>query len=258
MEFWRYGNEPIDYRGQGNFRQASRRGDRPRHRQISPENFGRAIGRQRLLTQNGPALDQTAGIAERDLSISLAKANLMGIPLFLFSFLLVIVSYNLAWGTASLLRSINEFMRVKTLIPLVVSGVLLHEAMHAFGWMMFGRLPVSAMKFGLELKTLTPYAHCRIPMRASAYRAGVVLPAVVLGILPAAIGIGIHEGTLTLFGALFLGAACGDLLCLWMMRGVGRDSLVRDHPTRAGCLIVNEGPGQGPAGNDQAPAPPNG
>lgn len=197
------------------------------------------------MTDNETALNQKGDTSERDLSISLAKANLVGIPLFLFSFLLVIVTYNLAWGTASLLRSINEFMRIKTLIPLVISGVLLHEAMHAFGWMVFGRLPASAMKFGLELKTLTPYAHCKIPMRASAYRAGVVLPAVVLGVLPAAVGVGTHQGCLTLFGALFLGAACGDLLCLWMMRGVKRDSLVRDHPTRAGCLIVNEGPGKG-------------
>jgi hypothetical protein len=209
------------------------------------------------LTQNGPALDQKGDTAERDLSISLAKANLVGIPLFLFSFLLVIVSYNLAWGIASLLRSINEFMRIKTLIPLVISGVLLHEAMHAFGWMVFGRLPASAMKFGLELKTLTPYAHCRIPMRASAYRVGVVLPAVVLGILPAAVGVGTHQGCLTLFGALFLGAACGDLLCLWMMRGVQRDSLVRDHPTRAGCLIVNAVSGPESAGNNQAPDTPS-
>ena len=206
------------------------------------------FGGQRSLTSNGPKLDQKGDTAERDLSISLAKANLVGIPLFLFSFLLVILTYDVAWGTASLLLSINEFMRVKTLIPLVISGVLLHEAMHAFGWMVFGRLPANAMKFGLELKTLTPYAHCKIPMRASAYRAGVVLPAVVLGILPAVAGVIMHEGVLTLFGALFLGAACGDLLCLWMMRGVRRDSLVRDHPTRAGCLIVNEGPG-----NDHPP-----
>ena len=182
--------------------------------------------------------EQSENAEEVDLSISLAKANIAGLPLFLTTFALVIFIYYWLWGSVSLLTALNIFFHLGTLLPLVLSGVVVHEGMHAIGWMLAARLPMNTMKFGFSVKTLTPYAHCKVPIGASAYRIGVILPALVLGIVPAIAGIAAHNGTAMLFGALFLSSASGDMLCLWIMRRVPRDELVRDHPTRAGCLIV--------------------
>jgi hypothetical protein len=87
-------------------------------------------------------------------------------------------------------------------------------------------------------KTLTPYAHCNVPMRADAYVIGAATPGIVLGLAPLVAGMLFASGVLFAFGALFTLAAGGDALIIWLMRGVSADSMVLDHPTRAGCLII--------------------
>jgi hypothetical protein len=46
-------------------------------------------------------------------------------------------------------------------------------------------------------------------------------------------------------GALFVLATGGDLLVLWVIRELPASALVEDHPTRAGCYVLD------PAGKDK-------
>jgi len=40
---------------------------------------------------------------------------------------------------------------------------------------------------------------------------------------------------------VFIFAAGGDLLVLWVIRNVDARAMVQDHPSRAGCLVVGHG-----------------
>jgi hypothetical protein len=77
-----------------------------------------------------------------------------------------------------------------------------------------------------------------VPLPASRYRVAVALPGLLLGLIPTVAGIALQSEELTLYGAIMLVGAVGDMLILWLLRSVRGDTLVLDHPTRAGFQIV--------------------
>jgi hypothetical protein len=85
---------------------------------------------------------------------------------------------------------------------------------------------------------LTPYAHCNQPLEVTAYRVGTFMPGLVLGILPFVVALVSASGDWFWFSLLHTTAACGDWLVLWVIRSVKPGSLVEDHPTNAGCYVL--------------------
>jgi len=118
-----------------------------------------------------------------------------------------------------------------------VLGVLLHEGLHGAGHV-WGDAAWEDVQFGMHWPSLTPFAQCRIPARARAYRIAVALPGVVLGGFPLVLGWSTGDWLVTFFGFLMWVAAAGDLLVLWVIRSVPADVWVQDHPHKVGCLVV--------------------
>ncbi|GEM_PF-1384602 len=135
-----------------------------------------------------------------------------------------------------------------------VLGVILHEGLHGLGHVR-GRASWSDVEFGMHWKALTPFAQCTIPTRARTYRVAIALPGLVLGVGP--LGLGLLTGTwlLTFYGFLMLVAAAGDLLILWILRGVPAQAWVQDHPQQVGCLVVAGPEAQPPASVSVAELP---
>jgi hypothetical protein len=176
--------------------------------------------------------------SKTDVSVSIAAANwyslLTGLPLaamlaFLFSW---------RWGFPALWQGFGALFHPLSLIPSLVLGILAHELLHAAGWGMAGGLKLTELKLGFQVKTLTPYAHALVPLRASAYRVGVVLPFLVLGLFPALGGIVLQFGWGLAFGAFYTITAGGDLLILWLLRKIPPSQRVEDHPSRAGFYVL--------------------
>jgi hypothetical protein len=178
----------------------------------------------------------------RDLSVSMGTASIYSLMIAVPLVLLLGALYAARWGVRSILDafSIDLGNLIAILIALVVFvlGVVVHEYIHGLAWAFFGRKPLSSIKFGFQMKTLTPYAHSTEPMEVNAYRLGAVMPALVLGILPTLIAIINGNGWLLAFGLFFTAAAGGDLLILWLIRNVKAGTLVEDHPTQAGCYVI--------------------
>jgi hypothetical protein len=182
----------------------------------------------------------------RDVTISMAKANLytmlFGLPLVVT----VAVVYSLIWDANSFWRGFEDiFGRLLTFGLILVVGVVVHELLHALGWAIAARKPWRAFRFGFQLKTLTPYAHCTEPMPARAYRVGVLMPGLLLGLLPLGVGLLSGAGWLFVFGLLFTFVAGGDALILWVLRRVPGTALVEDHPSAAGCVVIEPAPDAG-------------
>lgn len=177
-----------------------------------------------------------------DRSTSLEKANLVGSLFGLIPAIILIVGHLLYNGEFTLTFNPNDWFGIILLIIIVIGGVLVHELLHVIGWMLAGRVSLSAVKLGFDRKTSTPYAHIRQALPINAYRFGIILPAIVLGLLPGLIGIVNNLPPYTIFGAFFTLAAGGDMLILWLLRRDPAHALAIDHPDRAGCevLIPNE------------------
>ncbi len=173
---------------------------------------------------------------KRDLSVPMWKANLHALVTGLTPAAVLAATYFLLWGGGADGTS-GPGTVYATGFVMVVLGVVAHEAIHCLSWTYFGGKPLSAVKFGFQLKTLTPYAHLEEPVTARAYRIGTALPGLLLGVLPALAGIATGSGWATFFGLFFTFAAGGDALVLWLIRGVDGGALVEDHPTNAGCYV---------------------
>ena len=177
-----------------------------------------------------------------DLSVDVGKAYVYVILVVVPIVAILALVYVGLWGRANFFIGLGQLTSLPNILPVLIFGVPLHEFLHAVGWSIFGRIPISEVKFGVMWKMLTPYAHLRNPIKAFAYRAGAISPSLVMGLLPYMLGLMIGHAWLVNFGLLFILAAGGDLLVFWKLRSVNHDALVIDHPTRAGCIVLEEEP----------------
>lgn len=179
---------------------------------------------------------------DQDLTISFLKANLLSllwvIPISgLYAFL-----YALKWDLTKLGADITLiYNHYWWFLALLLAGIVIHELLHGLGWKIFGQKSWGDIRFGVKWRVLTPYAHCMVPMPAWAYRLGILLPGIVLGIIPYIWGVWAGNGWLVTLGFLFTLAAAGDFLMFWIIRKVKSETLLRDHPDRVGCIAVSEG-----------------
>jgi hypothetical protein len=180
-----------------------------------------------------------AGGAGAEYSISMLRANLAGFPLFLAMMSALVLPYVALKGLPDFILGVNRFVELQVFLPWVAAGTAAHEALHGLGWMAAGNRSFRSVRFGFHWKTLTPYAHFTEPIAARAYRIGIVLPGLAVGVVPAVIGYAIGNPAFVLFGGIFFGAAAGDALGLWAVRNIPAGTFVLDHPSRVGCTVVS-------------------
>ena len=171
---------------------------------------------------------------KRDLSISMTRANLVvllaSIPLVILQFILFVRLH----GDEELIPSWGPVI----LILVILIGIIVHELIHGASWMLMANKPLSAIKFGFQWKTLTPYAHLKETVEVNAYRIATFMPGLLLGVIPYMLSLLIADGNLFWFSLFHTSAAGGDALILWLIRNVKAGSLVEDHPTNAGCYVI--------------------
>jgi len=148
-----------------------------------------------------------------------------------------LVLYGLVHGFGGLFAGLDFF----TVLLLIIFLTLWHEGFHAIGWKYWGELAWRDLKFGIAWYALTPYCHAKAPMLASAYRFGAILPGIMTGLIPYLVALFVGNNTMALVGAVMISGAVGDLYVLWLMRDIAPDARVLDHPSMAGCIVLDEG-----------------
>jgi len=171
---------------------------------------------------------------KRDLSISMARANVVVMFLSIPVAILQFATFSLVHGA----EKVETTWNFAVLIAVVLLGVVVHELIHGISWVIFGHKPFSAIKFGFQWKTFTPYAHLKEPVEVNAYRLGGFMPGFILGILTYVLSILLGDGNLFWFSLVHTTASGGDWLILWLIRNVKAGMHVEDHPTNAGCFVI--------------------
>jgi len=202
--------------------------------------------------------------AKTDRSLSLLWANLLSIALIVPVGIVGAAPFYLLWGeTAMNAGSDALFGNLWVFMGALVGGIGAHEAIHGLTWQVAAEegSPAEAgstaeggspVEYGIKWKTLTPYAHLKRPVTARAYRWGTAMPGLALGAVPLMASYVTGSGGLFWFGLVFTWVASGDAMILWMIRGVSPDTVVEDHPERAGCWVVQEEPGAAARSEDPA------
>ena len=181
------------------------------------------------------------------LTIDLVKANLFGlivmIPIILvygIPFYLIHVKNSASFNITEILESIKPiaiFGYSALFFIVFIVGVILHELIHGITWAIFAKKGFKSIKFGVIWKMLTPYCHCKEPLSVKHYMLGAIMPAIVLGFIPAIYGLVFGNFVILIFGAFFTLAAAGDFLIINLIRKENWNSLVQDHPSEVGCYI---------------------
>jgi hypothetical protein len=177
---------------------------------------------------------------KKDLSVSMVAANFYSLVFAVPLAALFTLLHLGLWGKNALTPTREEIAQQLILfILLVMLGIFLHELIHGLAWAYFGKKSLKTIHYGINWKVLSPYAHCREPLPVWVYRLGAALPGIILGFIPALIGILTGIGWIFLYGLIFTVAAGGDLVVLWLLRHENSRDWVLDHESRAGCHLID-------------------
>lgn len=143
-----------------------------------------------------------------------------------------VLPFILVWGVA-FFHGIGRW-ELNCFLLILLAGMPLHEFLHGATWAMFANSGLKSIKFGVEWKYLMPYCHCVEPLKLKQYALGAAMPLLVMGIMPAVLGIAMGIGWLLFFGVFSIAAAGADIISLFMMRKLNRNDTVFDHPQKMG------------------------
>lgn len=175
----------------------------------------------------------------RDCSVSMLTANIVGLLAGLPFAIPLALAYGERWGSARVTTWMLEApLSLLFVLGVFLAGVLAHELLHGVTWWLLSGEPRPQVRYGIKLWTFTPYAHVQGTVLAMPYAVGVAMPGIVLGLLPSVAALISGNPALLAFGLAFTIMAGGDVLVLWLIRDIRRGELVRDHPTRVGCLVL--------------------
>jgi hypothetical protein len=178
-------------------------------------------------------------------TIDIVWANIFGIIILLPILVLFGLPYYLIWQPdISLSGLFNNFVEagaifVKVFVLLLL-GILLHELIHGITWAFYAKRGFRSIRFGVLWKLLTPYCHCKEPLKVKQYIIGAITPALFLGILPAVCGIVVGSTGCLFFGMFFTMAAAGDFLVVNLIWKEPKDAYVEDHPSEAGFFVYRK------------------
>ncbi len=192
-----------------------------------------------------------------EITLSVSKTYLYSFYILIAIIIFFCIPYAIIWGAdlvdywklkINLLKGnfilfsfvYNIFKYLFWTIIVLITGIFTHEFLHGLIWVFFTEKGFRSLSFGIMKPDLAPYIHCSEPLPVNAYRTGIVLPGIILGVLPLLTGLLTGDFKIFIFGFFFTWAASGDFVILWMIRHLRTVEVVQDHPELVGCIILKK------------------
>lgn len=176
----------------------------------------------------------------RKVAIDITKANVVAVVIMLLAAIIFIVPFFIIWKNRPIEELFSTGSNWGLFFLFMIVGIVVHELIHGITWACFAKSGWKSISFGVMWKLLTPYCHCSEPMRKHPYMLGAMMPFVILGVLPAILGLVICSLPVVVWGVFFIAAAAGDIWMTWLLTKEPADCLVLDHPSEAGFYIIDE------------------
>jgi hypothetical protein len=185
----------------------------------------------------------------RELTMTAGEANKHALVFVIPIILLLGVPFYFLWLRDFTLETLIGFFQnnryllrfgILWSLNILFAGIVLHELIHGLTFLIFCKKGFKSIEFGILWKYLAPYCHCKEPLPIRPYIIGALMPAIVLGFIPAGYGLLTGKFIPLVFGLIFSIASGGDFLIVWLLRGQPKDSLVLDHESKVGCYILEK------------------
>ena len=188
-------------------------------------------------------MERVPELNAKTISLNGIKLNFYVLLLTLPLWAIVSGPYVLVHSSSQYVLGIIQILNYKVFIMLFL-GIVIHELLHALTWMLLQKEGFANIKFGFNWQALTPYTHYTKSMQVWKYRLGGIMPGIVMGIIPVIVSYNLQNASINFIGFLFVWAASGDIISLWMIRKLKGSQMVKDHPDELGVIVLdaNKGP----------------
>lgn len=128
----------------------------------------------------------------------------------------------------------NHFESWRFLVDLLLFAglymllIVLHEICHLIGFILFGRVPLSSLKYGVNLKMGIAYATTTELLPNAVMRKALLLPFWLTGVVPVILGFWLQSQMLVLAGAWLIAGAVGDFAMYAGLLKYPKNCLVKD------------------------------
>ncbi|WP_025025800.1 DUF3267 domain-containing protein [Caldalkalibacillus mannanilyticus] len=180
-----------------------------------------------MVNEKNQSIDATFKIEDYEQYIGI----ILGLGIVVLTFL-----YFHIWDLSSF-KALISLRYIFILIGLVIVGLILHELIHAFFFLILSKGNASGIKFGCNLKQGIFYVGCSEPLKINSYRVVVFAPSFFLGMLPLIISYLYNLPLLFIWSIIMLLVSIGDFLILWNIKKFPASSYVQDHHEKIGCLV---------------------
>ena len=109
--------------------------------------------------------------------------------------------------------------------------IIVHEFFHLIGFIVFGKVPASSLKYGINLKMGIAYATTSRPIQNHAMRKVLLLPFWTTAFIPTIVGFWFDSQVLVLLGAMLTAGAFGDFLMYQELRKEKNGAWIVDDPS---------------------------
>lgn len=108
--------------------------------------------------------------------------------------------------------------------------IILHEACHLIGFVIFGKAPFSSLSYGVDLQKGMAYATTTARISNASMKKALLLPFWITGVIPTMIGFYANNNLIILLGAFLIAGAVGDFAMYKELRKFPNNASVKDDP----------------------------
>lgn len=112
-----------------------------------------------------------------------------------------------------------------------VALIVLHEVFHLIGFVLFGKVPVSSLNYGINLKMGIAYATTSKPVQNHVMRKVLLLPFWTTAVIPTVLGFWFDSQVLVLLGAMLTAGAFSDFVMYRELRKEKNAAWIIDDPS---------------------------
>ena len=191
------------------------------------------------------------GYVRKDLTISILKANVVGILLTLPFIAAVLAAYYLRNGGFGITKILEGspstyFLYLGLVFLTYIPLAAIHEGIHGLCWSRGAENGFKDIEFGFIKENLTPYCTCSSPLSKPMYIFGSLMPMTILGIVLGVVSVFIASPLLLVIAVIQTTGGAGDILISVMLlahKMKDKDAVLLDHPTDCGLVVFEKANG---------------
>ena len=205
---------------------------------MSERKLSEAEARRKQALEVLEAQMKEQGYEVKELKISALRANVLAIVISAPFWIAALIPF--------IIIHVNPFAQdynALLFILAMLAGIVIHEFIHGLTFAMFTEKGWKSIEFGILWEYLTPYCTCSEPMKKGPMIVAAIMPTIVLGFLPAVLGIVTGKWVILFFAIILIMGGGGDMMIILNIlkyRTKGKEVLFLDHPYEIGTIAFEK------------------